>query len=204
MSSQFTIPGLPNDLIHLDRIGRRSLRMRAVSQSGLLAAEDHDTIMREGRAFSADTCIPGTSSDVTNNNFRRMVITPAEGNYPQVLISYIMEAKGTMSMWVLAVAPTGGTAVAIVNLNHNRSETFGGTVLRDPAVDLEGATFKGGQLADGAGAGGTRSGSQGSRPAHILEPGKHFMIQLQNTSGGTTRACINVELYNDANPEVYA
>lgn len=204
MTAQFTIPGLPHDLIHLDRIGDRSLRVRQVTQAGRLVADDHDSIMREGRAFSADTCIPNVSSDVSNNLFRRMVITPSAGNYPQVLISYAMEAKGAMSLWILDVAPTSGTAIVPVNLNHNRSQTFLGTVLRDPTVDLTGATFMGGQLADGAGQGAVSSGNRGARPAHVLQPGKHFMIQLQNLSNNTTRACINVELYNDNSPEVYA
>jgi hypothetical protein len=194
----YTHKGIPSDLLHGGVVDRRAMKVTLMAQSGELAATDYRTLVREGRLYSLDTCVPGVSPIVADNATRTMMVIPTSDNAPVITIGYVMEGAGTFSLWVVPQADySGGTAIPAVNLDHNSNGNLQAVVLRDPVITtLNNSQFKGAQLVQGAGLGAGRSGSQADRTGHVLRPGEAFLMRLLNTSGGAVRACINAEIYN--------
>jgi hypothetical protein len=92
---------------------------------------------------------------------------------------------------------TGGTPINVTNHNRISSNTFIGSILHTPSISNLGNQLNGTGLLMGGSQGKTYGGSFGFANEMILAPTKNYLYRITNISGGSIKAYIHIEGYQN-------
>jgi hypothetical protein len=183
-------------------VGGLGFNVNPLAAGNIRLAADAHTRIHRGEMFSIDTTTPGFDVSVANGASLGVVIMAATGSYPHLTFTVKLGGKGRFLVYELAseAVVSGGTELSASNKKWDSSKVFGGTALRNPTVNLTGATFKEGcSILGVTGPGQTRTGGVASFDQElIITPGRPFYLQVLNESGGAVDACICIDAYNAA------
>lgn len=172
-----------------------AIKVQPLSADGKAHAGTAHDRAHQGVLFRIDSSDATYDAQILNGTSLDMVITATGDNYPHLDIAYRLGGAGRILVYKLDVAPTGGTAITPKNNKWDSATTFGGTVLRNPTVDLTGAELKSACMILGTAQGNTRTGSAGAFYDEEIVDGI-CLVRLVNNSGGTVTACLCINAYN--------
>lgn len=163
-------------------------------------AVDAHTRIHKGQIFSVGTIDISGTNEIAIGSTLDLVITANAGNYPHVTFDFSLGGAGKFLVYELPDVNvlSGGSSLQVTNKKWNSVNAFNGDALKNPTINMTGATLKHGCIVLGTttNSGKPEGGSGSFDSEFILQPGKPCLIRLVNDTAAAINGCLYASLYN--------